>query len=113
MIFDMKLNSNAMNNIKSGSKKFELRVFDDKRSLLNIGDTIIFHNLGDFDDIISVKIIGLLRYPSFKDFFNDIDFKICGVTPTIDENINRLHNYYSVDEELEYGVIGIKFELID
>ena len=54
-----------------------------------------------------------MKYPSFKDFFNDIDFKICGVAPTIDEKINRLHNYYSVDEELEYGIIGIKFELID
>jgi len=27
MIFDMKLNSNAINNVKSGSKNFKLRVF--------------------------------------------------------------------------------------
>ena len=53
MIHEMKLNDKAFNNIKNGIKKFELRLYDDKRKNIRLGDTIIFHNLNNLDDTIS------------------------------------------------------------
>ena len=67
MIHEMKLNDKAFNNIKNGIKKFELRLYDDKRKNIRLGDTIIFHNLNNLDDKISVTVLALLRYPSFAD----------------------------------------------
>ena len=52
MIHEMKLNNNAFNNIKSGIKKFELRLYDDRRKNINLGDTIIFHNLNNLNKIL-------------------------------------------------------------
>lgn len=52
MIHEMKLNDKAFNNIKSGIKKFELRLYDKKRRNINLGDTIIFHHLNNLDDTL-------------------------------------------------------------
>lgn len=42
MVHEMKLNDKAFNNIKNGIKKFELRLYDDKRKNISLGDTIIY-----------------------------------------------------------------------
>ena len=61
MVHEMKLNDKAFNNIKNGIKKFELRLYDDRRKNINLGDTIIFHNLNNLDDTISVNVLALFK----------------------------------------------------
>lgn len=112
MIYEMKLNEKAFINIKNGIKKFELRLFDERRKNINLGDTIIFNNLNDLNDTISVKVLGLLRYPSFADFFKDIDYKLCGTANSLEEKLERVHTFYTVEQEKEYGILAIKIELI-
>ena len=41
-IHQMKLNNKPFNMIKNGRKNIELRLYDEKRRKLNIGDEIIF-----------------------------------------------------------------------
>lgn len=112
MTYEMKLNENAFLNIKNGVKKFELRLFDERRKDITIGDTIIFHNLNNLDDTISVKVIALLRYPSFESLFEDIDYRLCGTANNLKEKLERVHTFYSVDQEMKYGVLAIKIDLI-
>jgi ASC-1-like (ASCH) protein len=108
----MKLNDKAFNNIKNGIKKFELRLYDDRRKNINLGDTIIFHNLNNLDDTISVKVLALLRYPSFADFFKDIDYKLCGTATSLEEKLERVHTFYSSEQEKEHGILAIKIQSI-
>ncbi|MDD2637082.1 MAG: ASCH domain-containing protein [Bacteroidales bacterium] len=108
----MKLNENAFLNIKNGIKKFELRLNDEKRQKLSLNDNIKFHNLNNIDEIISVKIIGLLRYNSFKDLFIDIDYNLCGPANSLEEKLERVHIFYTTEEEQKYGILAIKIELI-
>lgn len=42
MIHEMKLNEKPFNNIDKGIKKIELRLFDEKRSKINLNDYIVF-----------------------------------------------------------------------
>ncbi len=44
--------------IKSGKKKIEIRLNDEKRQKLKIGDTIVFSKLPDCKDKIEVKVTG-------------------------------------------------------
>ena len=44
----MKLNSTAFGGVKKGIQKYETRLLDEKRSKIQIGDTIIFYKLPDF-----------------------------------------------------------------
>ena len=112
MTHEMKLNEKAFSNIKSGIKKFELRLYDERRKNINLGDSIIFHNLSNLDDTISVKVLALLRYPTFADFFKDIDFKLCGTANSLEEKIERVHTFYTIEQEKKYGILAIKIELI-
>lgn len=112
MIHEMKLNNTAFINIKNGVKKFELRLYDDRRKNINLGDTIIFHNLNNLDNVISVRVLALLRYPSFADFFKDIDFKLCGTANSLEEKLERVHTFYTIEQEKEHGILAIKIELI-
>lgn len=112
MIHQMKLNNKAFNNIKSGIKKFELRLYDDRRKNINLGDTIIFHNINNLDDTISVSVLALLIYPSFVDFFKDIDYRLCGTANSLEEKLERVHTFYTPEQEKEYGILAIKIQLI-
>ncbi len=112
MTHEMKLNDIAFQNIKKGIKKFELRLYDERRRNINLGDTITFRNLNDSEDTISVKVLALLRYPTFADFFEDIDYKLCGTANSLEEKLDRVHTFYTVEQEKEYGILAIKIELL-
>lgn len=111
MIYEMKLNEKAFLNIKNGIKEFELRLFDDRKNI-NLGDTIIFHNLESLEDTISVKVVALLRYSTFADFFKDINYNRCGTANSLEEKLERVHTFYTVEQEKKYGILAIKIELI-
>lgn len=112
MIHEMKLNDLAFQNIKKGIKRFELRLYDDRRKNINLGDTIMFRNLNDSEDTISVKVLALLRYPTFADFFKDIDYKLCGTANSLEEKLDRVHTFYTTEQEKEFGILAIKIEII-
>lgn len=115
MVFQMKLNDEPFQKIKSGSKTIELRLYDEKRRRLNIGDYISFSRVCNTNDKIAVKIKGLYQSDSFCELFEDISIEKCGNSNdvTIDDVIARLRKYYSKEDELRYGVLGIKVELFD
>lgn len=113
MTHKMKLNQNAFINIKNGKKIFELRLYDEKRKNINLGDIITFHNLNNFDETISVKVLALLRYPSFEDFFKDIDYKLCGTANSLQEKLEHVHTFYAEEQEKKYGILAIKLKLIN
>lgn len=112
MIHDMKLNEKPFNNIDKGIKKIELRLYDDKRAKINLNDYIIFHKTTDSSQILKVKVTGLLRYNSFKDLFNFIDFNICGPASNLSEKLDNIHKIYSIEEEKKYGILAIHIEKI-
>ena len=112
MTHDMKLNEKPFNNINNGTKKIELRLYDDKRSKINLNDFIVFHKTTDLSQTTKVKVIGILRYNSFEDLFKDVDFNICGPANSLSEKLSNLHKIYSVKEEKKYGILAIHIEKV-
>ena len=55
MVHEMKLNDRAIDNISIGIKKFELRLFDEKRAKINLNDYIIFKSLSESSRTLKVK----------------------------------------------------------
>ena len=66
-IHQMKLNNKPFNMIKNGRKNIELRLYDEKRRKLNIGDEIIFRNLKD-GETISVTILHYINMKASQSF---------------------------------------------
>ena len=58
-------------------------------------------------------MIGLLRYKSFADLFEDFDISILAdVSMTKQELLEVLGEFYSEKKQAEFGVIGIRIKLI-
>lgn len=97
--------------IKDGTKRIELRLFDEKRQKIQLGDIIEFFKSDD--DKFQAKVIGLLRYNSFKDLFEDFDISILAdASITKQELLDVLGEFYTPEKQTQYGVIGIRLQLI-
>lgn len=96
--------------IQSGAKTIESRLYDEKRQLINLGDTIIFTNRENESQTLSVTVIGLHRYSTFHDLFSHNEPAKFGGS-TVEWLENQINEFYSVDAQKENGVIGIEFTL--
>ena len=105
----MRLVDFAFNQIKSGNKDIELRLNDEKRQLVNIGDTIVFTNLDTLEEL-KVIVTNLYKYKSFEELFNAFDYKRLGLNKDDDSSV--MDNFYTKEEQDKYGVLGIELKLI-
>lgn len=109
----LKLQPKYFDYIDKGTKRIELRLFDEKRQKINIGDTIIFQKEPELEIKIKVKVIGLLRYNSFEELFEDFDIEIMAdKSMTKQELLNVLEEFYTPEKQKQYGVIGIRIKKI-
>ena len=109
MIHNMKLVDFAFNAIKNKEKDIELRLNDEKRSLINVGDTIIFTNINTKEEL-RVKVTNLYKYKTFNELFDNIDNSRFGLNK--DDTYEIMYNFYTREDEEKYGALGIEIELI-
>lgn len=107
----MRLHRGPFELIKNGSKTIELRLYDEKRQMINVGDTITFENRNDGDKI-QVKVIELHKYPSFEELYKHFDKISMGYKEDEEADPKDMELYYSSEEQSKYGVVGIEVELI-
>ena len=110
---NMKLQPQYYNYILNGTKRIEIRLYDEKRQQIKIGDIIKFIKEPNLDESIEAKVIGLIRYNSFSEMFKDFDISLLADKRiTKDELINALEQFYTKEEQQKYGVLGIRIELL-
>lgn len=113
MIHEMKLQPKYFNYILNGTKRIELRLNDEKRQTIKVGDTIKFLKEPNLDESFLVKVIELIKYNSFLEMFNDYDISILSDNSmSKEELLNDLEKFYTKEKQQTYGVLGIRFELI-
>ena len=113
MEHEMKLQPEYYNFILNGTKRIEIRLFDEKRQQIKIGDTIKFLKEPDLNESFNVKVIGLLRYNTFEDMFKDFDISILSDNSMTKEKlIDVLDQFYPKEKQEQYGVLEIRIELI-
>jgi ASC-1-like (ASCH) protein len=106
----MKLQVGPFEAIKSGKKDIELRLYDEKRQKLQLGDVITFSKLPDQKETVVAEIVGLLRYPTFADLAEDFaPERMGGADKT--SIVQGMHKYYSPEDQARFGVVGIKLKL--
>ena len=110
----MKLHPGPFSKIKDGSKTIELRLYDEKRQRISVGDTIRFVNTADTADAVCVRVRDLFIFDSFEELYKHLPLMECGYT---EEDIHTaspddMEMYYSKEKQKQYGVIGIQISLI-
>ena len=112
MIHEMKLQPEYYDYILNGTKRIEIRLYDEKRQKIKIGDTIKFLKEPELNESFEVKVVDLLRYNSFEEMFNYYDISVLADNSmTKEELLSVLEQFYSKEEQEKYGVLGIKIEL--
>jgi len=106
----MHLQIEHYNQVKNGRKTIELRLFDEKRRQIKVGDLLHFYNAPNAEDIFDTKVVKLHNYSSFKELCGKIDCKKCGFE-TNDELFKILEKYYPEEKQKEFGVVGIEIEI--
>lgn len=110
----MNLNPSPFAMVKDGRKTIELRLYDEKRRKLCIGDTILFVNTADSAERIRVRVSAMYLYDSFESLYKELPLLECGYTESDVCKADPLdmEQYYSAEEQERYGVVGIKICLI-
>lgn len=110
----MNLCSEPFNSIKNKEKIYELRLLDSKRQKLKVGDTITFTNL-DNKETLSVKVVGLRKFSSFEELYNNLPLDKCGYNKSNISKANPkdMEKYYSKEKQSQYGVVGIEISLLE
>ena len=113
MKHNMRLKKEPFEKICAKKKTIELRLLDEKRKKVNVGDTIEFECPEAGGKIVTARVLALHRFSSFKELYTTLSLEKCGyekeetkkATPT------DMEAYYSKEEQAKYGVVGIEFEL--
>ena len=109
-IHKLRLSEEPFAAIVSGHKTIESRLYDTKRQKIQIGDRIIFTNRDNSEQTVTAEVVGLLRYATFRDLFSHNNPAKFG-GESVEWLEKQIGEFYSLSDQLENGVIGIKFEI--
>ena len=106
----LKLATEPFNAIISGNKTIESRLYDTKRQKIQIGDRIIFTNRDNSEQTVTAEVVGLLRYATFRYLFSHNNPRKFG-GDSVEWLENQISEFYSIEDQKIYGVIGIEFKV--
>ncbi len=113
MEHQLKLQPQYFDFILYGTKRIELRLYDEKRQRLQIGDTLTFVKEPDRTETLTARIVGLLHYRTFADLLADFDIAVLAdKSMTKAALLAELGKFYPPAEQARYSVVGIKIELL-
>lgn len=106
------LDSDIFDIIVNKDKDVEIRLNDEKRRKLHVGDTLTFLRRPDEIDKISATVTNLVYFNNFEEVFNNYEMKRIYLDNTSKEDyINLMKRFYSDEDVEKYGVVAIEFKL--
>ena len=100
MIHQMNLWDDSFQAIKEGWKTIEMRLNDEKRSLIKINDKIEFTNTKTNETILC-KVINIFCYSNFEELYKNHDKLSIGYKEDEVANYSDMYKYYAKDK-IEY-----------
>ena len=112
----MKLEPKPFADIIKKKKTIELRLRDKKRQAIKPGDIIRFNQINDPQSYILTKVVNIYSAETFADLFKTIPLDKCGYSKDDLNSVSpeeRMNEYYSIEQQLMYGVLGIEIIKIE
>ena len=97
--------------IKSGRKKIEMRLLDEKRALIKEGDMVEFTDV-ETSETILCKVGRLHYYANFYQLYANHDKISLGYQEEEEASPTDILAYYPQEEVEKYGVVGIEIVCI-
>ncbi len=113
MLHQMKLKSEPFEKMKSVAKTVELRLNDEKRQLVQIGDFIEFTLIDDPVQKLTARVITLHHFDSFRELYAALPKEKMSYRENEVPNPDHMDEYYPREKQEQYGVLGIELRLTD
>ncbi|MBT2680561.1 ASCH domain-containing protein [Bacillus sp. ISL-35] len=113
MLHRMGLYEDYFPSIIKGKKKVEVRLNDEKRRKIQVGDLIEFVKVPEQDETLIVKVIELRHYDTFKGMYKNIpfdDFDCEGWT--MKEMVDGTYEIYTPEQEKQWGALAITIKYL-
>ncbi|MBR6134458.1 RNA-binding protein [Candidatus Saccharibacteria bacterium] len=107
MVHQMRLHPEPFEKIKNGTKIIEMRLFDEKRQKIQIGDKIEFENRANGDKVSAI-VMALYRFSSFEELYRALNKRDLGYEDDEEAKPEDMSQYYSEDDIRQFGVVGIE-----
>lgn len=105
MIHDLKLFDDNYQDLVSGKKKREYRLYDEKRRKIHVGDVIRFLRLPDLLEYSYVDVVNIETFPTWEECYSkyfDLDFK--DTYGCLEDVVADTYSgYYSMEDTNRYG----------
>lgn len=111
MTHEMDIWHDSFVKIKEQTKTIEMRLFDEKRSLISIGDTIIFTDTSNKEKI-DCMVINMYRYLSFEELYQHHSKVSIGYNKDEIANPKEMLMYYSNEMIEQYGVVAFEIKVL-
>ena len=113
MTHKMNLNPEPFKMICSGQKTIELRLNDEKRQKIKVGDSIEFTQT-ETGEFLIVQVIAIHRFDFFAKLYQKLPLLKCGYTKADIETAKPedMDLYYTPEQQAKYGVLGIEIKII-
>lgn len=107
----MNLQHAPFTRISSGTKTVEMRLFDEKRALIKVGDSIEFTDLETGEKLVCT-VANLHRYASFEELYAHHEKTSIGYAEDERAAPSDMLVYYPREKIEKYGVVGIEIRLL-
>ena len=108
----MKLKPSPFAAIKNGKKTLELRLNDEKRKKIKIGDTIVFTQI-ETGETLRAVVLDIRKYPDFEAMYAAEDSIAMGYSEGETADPQDMKQYYEENEIKKYGTLAIEIRRID
>ena len=110
----LNLSPSPFERIQSGRKTIEMRLYDEKRSQIKVGDTLVFVHTEDSTRTLTATVRALHRFSDFAALYAALPLEKCGYLPEEIATASpaNMDVYYSVERQAQYGVVGIEIALL-
>lgn len=108
----MKLKAEPFCKIRDGLKTIELRLNDEKRQNVQIGDYIEFTLIDDTSQKLTARVVALHHFTSFKELYASLPKEKLGYPADENPDPDHMDTYYPKKEQEKYGALGIEIEYL-
>ncbi len=105
-VHTMRVQSNYFALLRSGNKRVEFRLFDEKRRRISVGDNVCFVCQTDPRESLPATVSEILHSRSFVDLLNQVPLSMLGGISK-EHQLSDLRNFYKGPDEHKYGVIAL------
>lgn len=112
MMHEMKLRPEPFRAVRDGYKSVELRLYDEKRRSIAVGDEIVFACTENACETVTKKVSSLHVFSDFAELYRGLPLLKCGYTPfTLPfAKPEDMADFYPVEEQRLNKVVGIELE---